>query len=229
MTNSTRPHTQATQHASESRVVYGVARQRFLAGALLFLFGLVALMGIITAEAFYPGYNAGVQEISDLGATRPPNSVILQPSASIFNTTMMVSGVLALAATYFVHQAFRDRVVTVALGLLGLGVLGVGVFDGSEAPMHGIFALLTFFSGAVSAVVASRVIETPFKYLSVAVGGFVLLLLGSLIVLGLLGIPHPLAFLGMGGVERYVAYPTLLWTLGFGGYLMAPVPEQDAA
>ncbi|ELZ91709.1 hypothetical protein C440_15384 [Haloferax mucosum ATCC BAA-1512] len=50
----------------------------------------------------------------------------------------------------------------------------------------------------MSAVVASRVIETPFKYLSAAVGGFVLLFLGSLIGLGVLGIPHPLAFLGMG-------------------------------
>lgn len=231
MTNSTRTqpqqHSQQPQYASQTRVDYGYHRERFVAGALLFAFGLVALMGIITAEAFYPGYNAGVQEISDLGATRPPNSVILQPSATIFNTTMILSGLLVLAATYFAHRSLRDRVVTVALGLLGLGVLGVGIFDGSEAPMHGLFALLTFVSGAVSAVVAYRVIETPFKYLSVAIGGFVLLLLGSLIGLGLLGIPHPLMFLGMGGVERYVAYPTLLWTLGFGGYLMAPSPERE--
>ncbi|KAB1196925.1 MULTISPECIES: DUF998 domain-containing protein [Haloferax] len=217
-----------TRRPTETAVAYGYHRDRFLAGALLFVFGLVALMGIITAEAFYPGYNAGVQEISDLGATRPPDSIILQPSATIFNTTMTLSGLLVLGATYFVRRAFRDRAVTVALGALGIGILGVGIFDGSEAPMHGIAALLTFFAGGVSAVVAYRVIETPFKYLSVAIGGFVLLLLGSLIALGLLGVTHPLMFLGAGGVERYVAYPVLLWTLGFGGYLMAPVAEPDA-
>ncbi|WP_416839033.1 DUF998 domain-containing protein [Haloferax sp. DFSO52] len=227
-TQTTQTTQTGTQQAVDAHVEYGYVRERFLAGALLFVFGLVALMGIITAEAFYPGYNAGVQEISDLGATRPPNSVILQPSATIFNTTMLVSGLLVLAATYFAHQTFRDRVVTVALGLLGLGIVGVGLFDGSEAPMHGIFALLTFFAGGVSAVVASRVIDTPFKYLSAAVGGFVVLLLLSIIGLGLLGIVHPLAFLGAGGVERYVAYPILLWALGFGGYLMAPAPDHEA-
>ena len=43
-------------------------------------------MGIITAEALYPGtFSTGANEISDLGGTRPPNSVILQPSATIFN------------------------------------------------------------------------------------------------------------------------------------------------
>lgn len=203
---------------------FAAVRARFVGGALLFVLGFVALMGIITAEAFYPGYNAGVQEISDLGASRPPNSVIVQPAATIFNTAMILSGLLALGAAYCLHRAFDDRAVTVAFGLFGLGVLGVGVFDGSEAPMHGISALLTFFTGGLLGVVAARVITTPFRYLSLAVGGFVLLLLVSIIGLGLAGIAHPLLFLGMGGLERYVTYPFLLWLLAFGGYLMAPPP-----
>jgi hypothetical membrane protein len=203
----------------------------FVAGALFFGFALVAMMGIITAEAFYPGYNAGVQEISDLGATRPPNSVILQPAATIFNTTMLVSGLLVVGGTYFVHRAFGDRAMTAVLALLGIGLLGVGFFDGSEAPMHGMAAMLTFVAGGVSAVVAARIIRTPFRYVSVAVGAFVLLLIASLIGFGITAIPHPMAPLGAGGIERYVAYPTLLWFLGFAGYLMAPTagPESAAA
>ncbi|WP_410765328.1 DUF998 domain-containing protein [Haloferax sp. DFSO60] len=228
MANTTQTRTR-TRYATETVSSYEYARERFLAGAMLFVFGFIALMGIITAEAFYPGYNAGVQEISDLGATVPPNSIILQPSATIFNTTMILSGLLVLGATYFAHQSLRDRVVTVALGLLGLGILGVGIFDGSEVPMHGLFALLTFFAGGISAAVTYRVIETPFRYVSLAVGGFVLALLLSIIGLGILGITHPLAFLGLGGLERYVAYPILLWALGFGGYLMAPVADRETA
>jgi hypothetical membrane protein len=61
-----------------------------LSGLLLFLAGSIALMGIITAEAFYPSsYTTFHSEISDLGATKPPNSLIYQPSASIFNITML--------------------------------------------------------------------------------------------------------------------------------------------
>ncbi|POG57560.1 DUF998 domain-containing protein [Haloferax marisrubri] len=218
-----------TERITETPGAHGSQRERYVAGAMLFAFGLLALMGIITAEAFYPSYNAGVQEISDLGATRPPNSVILQPSATIFNATMILSGLLVLGASYFAHRAFRDRVVTAAIAALGLGVLGVGIFDGSEAPMHGLSALLTFFAGGLSAVVAARVIETPFRYLSVAVGGFVLTLLVSIFAFGLLGLPHPLSFLGAGGIERYVAYPVLLWFIGFGGYLMGPASETTPA
>lgn len=218
-------HTFGDATATETR--FGL-RAGFVAGALLFTVGFVALMGIITAEAFYPGYNAGVQEISDLGASRPPNSVVVEPAATIFNTTMLLSGVLTLVAAFFLHRAFGDRAVTAVFGLFGLGVLGVGVFDGSEAPMHGLSAMLTFFTGGLLGVVAARVVRTPFRSLSLAVGGFVLVLLVSIVALGLAGVPHPLLFLGMGGLERYVAYPFLLWLLAFGGYLMAPAPTTGS-
>jgi hypothetical protein len=35
-----------------------------------------------------------------------------------------------------------------------------------------------------------------------------------------MGDSSPVSGLGMGGVERWVAYPTLLWTVGLGGHLM---------
>jgi hypothetical membrane protein len=201
-------------------------RERVRAGILLFVFGLVTMMGIITAEAFYPGYNAGVQEISDLGASVPPNSVIVEPSATIFNTTMLVAGLLVLGATYFLRRAYRDRLLTAVFALLSVGLLGVGVFDGSEVPMHGLFALLTFTTGGLAAVTASRVVPRTFRYASLAVGGFVLLLLVSVIGFGIAGVTHPMAPLGLGGIERFVAYPVVLWLLAFGGYLLAGPAER---
>jgi hypothetical membrane protein len=50
-----------------------------LSGLLLFLAGSFALIGYTTFHS----------EISDLGATKPPNSLIYQPSTSIFNVTML--------------------------------------------------------------------------------------------------------------------------------------------
>ncbi|WP_382209939.1 DUF998 domain-containing protein [Halorussus caseinilyticus] len=150
-------------------------------------------------------------------ASRPPNSVVHQPSATIFNATMVLSGALVLVATYFVHRTFGRRVVSVPLALFGVGVLGVGVFPGNRVPWHGIFALLTFVSGGVTVVLSSRVVTSPFRYLCLAFGGVSLTALASAIFLGS---ANPLLVLGLGGVERWVVYPLLLWMTGFGGYLM---------
>lgn len=188
------------------------------AGSLLFLVGGIALLGIVTAEVLYPGYTT-LQEISDLGASRPPDSVIHQPSATIFNATMLVSGALVLAATYFVHRAFDRLVLTVPLGLFGLGVFGVGVFPGNRVPWHGLFALLTFSAGGLSAVLSARVVAAPFRYLSLAFGAISLAALASVVLLGV-GEGNPLMVLGLGGVERWIVYPILLWVTGFGGYLL---------
>jgi hypothetical membrane protein len=117
------------------------ARSRALSlyGAALFLAGLVAFMGIITAEALYPAaYTTGGNEISDLGSTRPPDSVILQPSAHIFNSVMMAAGVLTLLSGYLLWGGSRRRLPAIFLGLFGLGALGVGIFPGNHGNVHAL-------------------------------------------------------------------------------------------
>lgn len=187
-----------------------------VAGTLFFLAGFLALLGIITAEVLYPGYST-LQEISDLGASRPPDSVIEQPSATIFNATMLVTGALILSGTGLLARRVGRRGLTVALALFGIGILGVGFFPGNRVPWHGLFALLTFVSGGVSALASIRFLSGPFRYLSGLAGAIALLALASAI---LLGDANPLLFLGLGGVERWVVYPILLWLTGFGGYLL---------
>jgi len=55
-----------------------------LGGAFLFVAGGTILMGIITAEALYPGtFSTGANEISDLGGTRPPEGIVLQPGKTV--------------------------------------------------------------------------------------------------------------------------------------------------
>lgn len=79
-----------------------------IGGFLAFLSGFIIFMGIITGEIYYPeGYSTHFNDISDLGSTRPPNSVIYQPSATIFNVSMIASGLLLLASNLFVFLKFR--------------------------------------------------------------------------------------------------------------------------
>ncbi|HOI40491.1 MAG TPA: DUF998 domain-containing protein [Methanobacterium sp.] len=185
------------------------------AGILFFLAGCIILMGIITAESFYPEnytYTTSKSMISDLGATEPPNSIITQPSATIFNFSMILTGIIVLFGTYFLFRYYNDRIAAVLVGLLGLGALGVGLFPGNVNPQHPLFALTTFISGSLSAIYSYRIINSPFKYFAVLLGIIGLVFLFSANIL--------IPIFGGGGVERWVAYPIVLWLIGFGGYLI---------
>lgn len=198
-----------------------------IAGFGLTLAGFVGFMGIITAEVLYPNYSTR-QDISDLGSTRPPNPVIHEPSATIFNTTMLVTGAIVLLSAYLLYRTMDRRGFPLALAVFGFGAFGVGVFPGNVTPWHGIFALLTFSSGGLTVVLSSRVVSRPFSVLCGFFGGVSLFFLVSVFFYGLvIRGPHPLEFLGGGGIERWVAYPLILWLLAFGGYLMAA--SRDSA
>jgi len=191
---------------------------RSIAGVSMVLAGFVAFMGIITAEVLYPDYSTR-QDISDLGSTLPPDPVIHQPSATIFNSTMLLTGALLLVAAYYVSRALGRRGFTIALPVFGLAIFAVGVFPGNIQPWHGLAAILTFASGGITAVLSSRVVSRPFSYLCLLLGGISLVVLVSVFFYGLVvGGPSPLEPLGSGGIERWVAYPLLLWVLAFGGY-----------
>ena len=142
-----------------------------MAGMLFFLAGSVILMGIITAEIFYPsGYSTPNSEISDLPTTRPPDSHRLpRPSASIFNATMILGGLLILAASFFLFRDLKSWIV-IFPALLGTGVLGVGLFPGNSALFHPLFALMAFIAGGVSAIILSKITPSPFRYMLAFLG-----------------------------------------------------------
>ena len=197
-----------------------------LSGTLLFLAGSIALMGIITAEALYPsgmGYTTFSSEISDLGATKPPNSIIYQPSATIFNMAMLLTGLMTLTATFFQHKFFTKLLVSIPLSLFGLGLVGIGIFSGEKAPYHGIFAMLTFLSGGLSAILAFKIVSTPFKYIGIVFGSISLATYAAAVFIP--NIIFPL--IGPGGTERWLVYPLVLWLTGLGGYLMNTRTTQN--
>lgn len=193
-----------------------------LGALLLILAGVVILMGIITAEALYPAtYTTHDNEISDLGATRPPDSVVLQPSANIFNATMLASGQLLLAAAALQIRSTRRRAY-IALMVTGIAVTGVGIFPGNREPWHPLFALLTFTSGGTAAILVGLTFDGLMRYVSVVLGAITLGVLAFAIVGAETVIFREM---GDGGIERWVAYPTTLWFVVAGGYLLGRQPH----
>ena len=185
-----------------------------LAGLLLILAGIIAFMGIITGEIYYPNsYSTRDNQISDLGATEPPNSIITQPSATIFNTTMILTGIIILVATWFLHQVYKKLIIFIPITLLGTGILGVGIFPGNIIPWHPVFAIITFISGSIAAILSYKITPSPLRYLYIILGvtAFIFLILNNILI----------PYLGAGGTERWIAYPILLWIVSLGSYLSA--------
>jgi hypothetical membrane protein len=197
-------------------------RQRLaaVAGVLYSSAGFALLMGIITAETKYPVFRHYTtrQEISDLGGTRPPQGLVTQPAAMIFDMTMLIAGVLLLAGALALWRLYRNRVLTVVSALFGAGVLLVGIFPGNTTP-HPLVAMIAFVFSALTAVAAFRVTSAPFRFMSLAVG---LLSLAALIAGELGKNSFFVKAIGTGGTERWQVFPIILWLTFFGGYLLAP-------
>jgi hypothetical membrane protein len=186
-------------------------------GMLLAIAGGVILLGIISAEALYPGsYSTAANEISDLGGTRPPEGLVLQPSAAIFDLSMLVIGVLMTAAAWFVHRACGLRSVSIPIAVLGIAAFGVGAFPGNTGAPHAICAMVTFVAGGLAAVTSSRLVAGPMRILTAGLGTVTL---GVLVSYLFLGDAHPMAAMGVGGIERWIVYPVVIWAILLGGYL----------
>jgi hypothetical membrane protein len=202
-----------------------------IAGALFFVGAVVVIMGIVLAEIFYPGYNVSSNFISDLGAFCRIQGgqyvcQINQPSSTIFNGCNVVFGVLVLLGSYFAYRTFRNRLFTILLVLTGIGITGVGIFPENVlgGTPHHIVSQMIFIFGGLSAIAAYRIERSPMNYFSVIMG-VVTLAFWSFLEWGFLKLMEGTTSsnylgLGVGGIERVVAYPLLLWVVGFGGYLM---------
>jgi hypothetical membrane protein len=178
-------------------------------------------MGILTAEALYTNPYTARMEISDLGATE--TGVILHPSSTIFNATMLVAGAMLLVAAYFTYRALHRRAVTISTGLLGLGVLGVGIFPGNIHPQHPLFAFTAFVAGGLAVLLSAWATPQPLRAIFAVMGSISLLFTVASVFLLEWG---PFARLELGGVERWMVYPVLLWLVGFGGWLAGRRPQE---
>jgi hypothetical membrane protein len=178
---------------------------RNTAGTLLFVGAAQFLVAMIVAEALYPGYSVSGNWISDLG---------VGPTAALFNSSVSLFGILAVVGSYFLFRASKDHLLPALLALSGLGAMGVGIFPETTGMPHIAAATLAFIFGALAAIAAYRIERPPLSYFSVILG------ISSLTAMVLLHFQSYLG-IGFGGMERMIVYPILLWTVGFGGYLMS--------
>lgn len=184
-----------------------------LAGYVIFVGISQFVLFMLIAEAIYPGYSVSRNYISDLGNPRLEPST---PHAVIFNTSIVLLGLLLIAGGALLYRSGRDLTAR-ALGALvaasGIGAAGVGLFpEGSPHGLHLVFSLVTFLASSLASYPASfyRGLKNPLWGILGTVGLIALALYVGGIYLGL----------GWGGMERLIVYPNLLWAAGFSGALL---------
>jgi hypothetical membrane protein len=182
-------------------------------GTLLFLAGFLIFMGIITCEIFYRAdYNTRDSYISELATTSSTVKEIQEPSATILNFTMIITGIMVMIAAFYVHKVFRKYISTVPLGLLGMGLSGVGILPGDIVPWHFIFALVIFIFGGVAAITSFKIVHSPLRFIFICFGVIALIFLFFNNIWS--------GQIGAGGAERWLFYPIVFWLTGMGTYLL---------
>lgn len=185
------------------------------------------ILGLVVAEALYPGYSVAGNYISDLG---------VGPSSIAFNSSVFLLGFLSIIGIYFLPRTVDFRGLTVLLILMAIGAMGAGIFTSAFTAIHGAMSLMAFGFGGLSAIASFKVSKLPLSAISVILGamtiGALTLFALGLVTTGSLTSSEPPAsefFLGIGpgGMERMIIYPALIWLTLFSGHLIAISEKQE--
>ncbi len=190
-----------------------------VAGVLFFVAVTQFILGLVIAEAFYPGYSLSENYVSDLG---------VGPSSIIFNSSVFLLGLLLVFGTYFLRHISDLKTVNRLLFLMAIGAMGVGVVTKDFTVAHGVVSSVAFFFSGLSAIASAKVLKKPLSLISIVLGAMTLGALGFFSIGMVTGgsLTSNIAFdsnfylgLGPGGMERMIIYPSLMWLAGFSGQL----------
>ncbi len=181
------------------------------AGIILMTACLQFIMAVMMAETQYQFYNTAQNTLSDLG-------VVAGYSASIFNLSVIILGIMGLVVVYLVLKSGGCRLFSSCLAISSLAAVGVGLFPTYTGTPHTLFTGLVFIFGSLAVIFSYRLgLNLPMVGLSFIMGFTSLVTIFSFFWQGMAS-PF-ITILGVGGAERLVAYPTLLYLVGLGGYL----------
>ena len=198
------------------RVLFPDLKEKGTAGLVLFAGALLLLFGMMLAEFTYHGYSMADNYISDLGNFSHPVPAV------IFNTSIIVFGAMAIYAGVLIRNAL-DKWLGILLILAGAGGMGVGVFnEGTILAVHFLCAFTVFVGGCIAIIWSTKVLYVrPTSYLFLILAGIVIFFFSFVMYNMVSGSSTGINFgIGVGGMERMVAFPTIFWALATGIYLV---------
>jgi hypothetical membrane protein len=192
-----------------------------VAGILYTIAGLVTILSVTISEALYPNYSVHSNTISDLSAIGAPTQLIEGSDGLLRAVCFLLGG-------YLLFRKTGKRGPMLAFVMVGVGTsLATFSPENFNVAIHSIGAVITFFSAVVIMFYSYRIIQSPFRYFSVC---FAVITLAATLIL-FLGYSSPFVqqTLGPGGWERVIAHPILIWSIGFGSYLLSMRSPQEGS
>lgn len=193
-------------------------------GPLVYLLSIEFFVAqLVVAGAWLRPYSWSSDTISDLGRTAcglQGGRLVCSPLHAIMNASFIIIGIIMVSGSFLIYQEFRESKLTLlGFSLVALGGLGsalVGLFPENINPtLHLIGAGLSFLIGNISLValgISLRRIPMPLRIYTFLSG---LLALAAMYFF----VQQDYGILGIGGVERIVSYPQILWLCLFGAYM----------
>jgi hypothetical membrane protein len=166
-----------------------------------------------------PPYSWRLNAISDLGATGcglfDDERFVCSPLHSLMNASLVLLGLgMVIGSVLLYLQLRRSRVGFSLMATAGVGAILVGIFpEDSIFWAHIVGQDLAFVFGNIALIVFGLTLRFPrwFKWYSIASGSVALVAL-------FLFLSHHRFFLELGGMERVVAYPLIIWLIVAGVY-----------
>ena len=192
-------------------------------GTLQFLIAMA-----VTQLGWTVPYSLRTNYISDLGAVNcgffPASSshYVCSPWHVVFDGSIVVFGLLVILAVLLIRTAFpARRSRTIGLGLLalaGIGSMGVGLSpEDVNLTIHSLSAALAFVGGGLALLVLGFAMFRDTRWdgfrAYTILSGLVALIAFILFTSG------TYVGLGVGGMERLIVAPILLWSLVVGVHL----------
>jgi hypothetical membrane protein len=180
---------------------------------------------LIVASAWHiPSYSWRFNTISDLGNTVCGSLIngrfACSPLHTLMNASFICLGILMASGSLLIYQEFREDIGTLVgfslMALGGLGTILVGLFpENTVSSLHIVGAGLPFVLGNISLIVLSLAL-----YKRISLSRIYTFMSGLIPLIALvLYINHNYLWLGLGGMERLVAYPQTVWLIFFGIYM----------
>ena len=178
---------------------------------------------VAAASWHHPTYSWRFNTISDLGNTvcgYSGSRLVCSPLHSLMNVSFISLGILMATGSWLIYQEFRERFGTLVgfslMAIAGLGTILVGLFpENTISGLHSLGASLPIILGNLSLVILSFCLSklSTLSRLYTFLSGLV-----PLIALGFFTTHHYLG-IGIGGLERVVAYPQTVLLIFFGIYM----------
>jgi len=193
------------------------------AGFLLLIGSLIFFYGMVLAEFTYVDYSVSNNFISDLG-----NFDHLVP-ALIFNPSIILFGLCAIYAGVVLKNNL-DRVLGILIIIAGIGGMGVGIFnEATILLLHLSFAFTVFLVGGFAIIWSIKVLYVPpLSYVLMVLAGIVFFFVSFVISNMLFGTKIHFG-IGVGGMERMVVFPTIIWVMIMGIYLLAQANARNSS